>query len=163
MSFAVVAPTSLAAAAGDLSGIGRAIGAANSAAVARTTSLAAAAQDEVSTAIASLFTGYAREYQQLSARADAFRAQFAQALSDAAGAYATSEAFNAWSVDSLLGAVNAPAAAVTGRPLIGNGADGKAPGQAGSPGGLWFGNGGNGGRGGNGSAGTAGANGAFND
>lgn len=63
MSFAVVAPASLATAAGDLSGIGSAVTAANAAAASRTTSLAAAAQDEVSTAIASLFTGYAREYE----------------------------------------------------------------------------------------------------
>ncbi|MBX9979094.1 MAG: PE family protein, partial [Mycobacterium gordonae] len=86
MSFAVVAPASLATAAGDLSGIGSAVTAANAAAASRTTSLAAAAQDEVSTAIASLFTGYAREYEALSVRADALRARFVVALSDAAAA-----------------------------------------------------------------------------
>ncbi|MEK0715033.1 PE-PGRS family protein [Mycobacterium ulcerans] len=44
-----------------------------------------------------------------------------------------------------------------GRPLIGNGADGAAPGQSGDDGGLLFGNGGNAGLIGDGGAGGAGA------
>ena len=55
MSFVVTAPEFVVNAAGDLANIGSAITAANGAAAAPTTAVAAAAGDEVSVAIASLF------------------------------------------------------------------------------------------------------------
>ncbi|EFD76749.1 PE family protein [Mycobacterium tuberculosis T85] len=55
MSFVVVAPEVLAAAASDLAGIGSTLAQANAAALAPTTAVLAAGADEVSAAIASLF------------------------------------------------------------------------------------------------------------
>jgi hypothetical protein len=43
--------------------------------------VAAAAEDEVSAAIASLFSGHAQQYQALSAHAAAFHSEFTRALS----------------------------------------------------------------------------------
>ncbi|MCV7125331.1 PE family protein, partial [Mycobacterium lacus] len=142
MSFVIAAPEMLAAAAADLAGIGSAVGAANAAALAPTTSVLAAAADEVSTAVAALFSGHAQAYQALSAQAGAFHAQFVAVLNAGAGSYLQAEATNA--EQNLLNAVNAPAQAVLGRPLIGDGAAG-GPGQDGGAGGLLFGNGGRGG------------------
>ena len=45
-----------------------------------TTGVMVAAADEVSAAIASLFSGHAKTYQALSAQVEAFHAQFVQAL-----------------------------------------------------------------------------------
>ena len=63
MSYLTVQPDLIATAAANLEEIRAAIGAASAAATAPTTGLAAAAADEVSEAIATLFGGYAREYQ----------------------------------------------------------------------------------------------------
>nr|WP_265323853.1 PE family protein [Mycobacterium tuberculosis] len=57
------------AAAADVAGIGSAISAANAAALAPTSVLAAAGADEVSAAVAALFSAHAGQYQQLGARA----------------------------------------------------------------------------------------------
>ncbi len=148
MSFINVAPDFVAAAASDLAGIGTAISDANVAAAAPTTTILAAGADEVSAAIAALFGNHAQQYQALSAQAAAFHDRFVQALRAAAGSYGAAEAANASPLQTLendvLGAINAPTQALLGRPLIGNGANGTAPGQAGGAGGLLFGNGGNG-------------------
>ncbi|WP_079067403.1 PE family protein, partial [Mycobacterium tuberculosis] len=145
MSLVIATPQLLATAALDLASIGSQVSAANAAAAMPTTEVVAAAADEVSAAIAGLFGAHARQYQALSVQVAAFHEQFVQALTAAAGRYASTEA----AVErSLLGAVNAPTEALLGRPLIGNGADGTAPGQPGAAGGLLFGNGGNGGVGG---------------
>ena len=63
MSFVITVPAALAAAAADVAGIGSSLGEANSAAAAPTTGLLAAAEDEVSAAVTSLFSGYAHEFQ----------------------------------------------------------------------------------------------------
>ncbi|WP_079121344.1 PE family protein, partial [Mycobacterium tuberculosis] len=134
MSFVSVAPEIVVAAATDLAGIGSAISAANAAAAAPTTAVLAAGADEVSAAIAALFSGHAQAYQALSAQAAAFHQQFVQTLAGGAGAYAAAEA---QVEQQLLAAINAPTQALLGRPLIGNGADGApGTGQAGGPGGL---------------------------
>ena len=65
-SYLSVAPEILAATAQDLTGIGSAISAADAAAAALTTRMAPAAADEVSAAIASLFSGHGRAFQALS-------------------------------------------------------------------------------------------------
>ncbi|WP_415624080.1 PE family protein, partial [Mycobacterium intermedium] len=158
MSFVTAAPEALIAAATDLQRIGAELTAAGVAAAHPTASVLAAGADEISAAIATLFSGHAQSYQSLSARATAFHAQFIQALTSGAGAYSGAEATNALaqSVEAdILGVINAPTNALLGRPLIGDGAPG-APGQNGGAGGLLF---GNGGRGGNGLPGQVGGNG----
>ncbi|CMO54899.1 Conserved protein of uncharacterised function%2C PE-PGRS family protein PE_PGRS19 (part1) [Mycobacterium tuberculosis] len=159
MSFVLVSPSQLMAAAADVAGIGSAISAANAAALAPTSVLAAAGADEVSAAVAALFSAHAGQYQQLGARAALFHEQFVQALTGAASAYASAEATNV--EQQVLGLINAPTQALWGRPLIGNGADGTAANPNGGAGGLLYGNGGNGGKGGAGLiAGLDGAGGA---
>lgn len=76
MSNLLVTPELVAAAAADLAGIGSAIGAANAAAGAPTMALLAAGADEVSAAVAAVFSSYAQQYQALSAAAAAFHDQF---------------------------------------------------------------------------------------
>jgi PE family len=61
----------------------------------------AAAGDEVSAAIASLFSSHGEAFQALSAQAAAFHAQFVQALNAGAGAYASTEAANAAPLQTL--------------------------------------------------------------
>ena len=94
-SYVIAAPEALAAASADFSGIGEALRAANAAASVPTTSLLAAAQDEVSAAIASLFGGYGQEYQAVSARVAAFHEQFVAAVRGGGLMYAAAEAANA--------------------------------------------------------------------
>ncbi|WP_151039151.1 PecA family PE domain-processing aspartic protease [Mycobacterium tuberculosis] len=144
MEYLIAAQDVLVAAAADLEGIGSALAAANRAAEAPTTGLLAAGADEVSAAIASLFSGNAQAYQALSAQAAAFHQQFVRALSSAAGSYAAAEAANASPMQAVLDVVNGPTQLLLGRPLIGDGANG-GPGQNGGDGGLLYGNGGNGG------------------
>ena len=94
MSFLVAAPDTLAASASDLAGIGSSLSEANVAATASTTRLIAAGGDEVSAAIASLFSRHGKAFQALSAQAAAFHDQFVQALRAGAGAYASTETTN---------------------------------------------------------------------
>ncbi|WP_459797708.1 PE family protein, partial [Mycobacterium riyadhense] len=147
MSFVIAAPEMVTAAATDLAGIRSVISAANAAAAVPTTSVLAAGADEVSAAIAALFGAHAQAYQALSAQAVAFHDQLVEALNSGASAYAAAEFANASPLQVLqavqqdvLNAVNAPAQALWGRPLIGNGADGLPnTGQDGGPGGLLYG------------------------
>lgn len=157
MSYVLATPEMVAAAANNLAQIGSTLSAANAAALAPTTGVLAAGADEVSAAVASLFSGHAQAYQTLGTQAAAFHERFIQALSTAAGAYGSAEAANASPLQQALNVINAPTQTLLGRPLIGNGTNG-APGtrQAGGPGGLLYGNGGNGGSGGVGQAGGAG-------
>ncbi|WP_136625721.1 PE family protein, partial [Mycobacterium innocens] len=143
MSYLVLVafPEMLSTAAADMVDIGSSLTAANFAALAPTTAVVAAAGDEVSAAIASLFSGHAQEYQALSAQAAAFHSQFVQALSGAGSAYAAAEAAAAnplqTLVDSVLGVINAPTNLLLGRPLIGDGTNGAAgTGAAGGAGGI---------------------------
>src|SRR5882757_8243337 len=95
-SFVIASPEALAAASQDLTGIGSAIRAANTAAAASTTSLAVAAQDEVSAAISALFGGYAQEYQALSTQVALFHEDFVRTLASGGSMYAAAEAANAF-------------------------------------------------------------------
>ncbi len=94
MSFVVTAPPVLASAASDLGGIASMISEANAMAAVRTTALAPAAADEVSAAIAALFSSYARDYQTLSVQVTAFHVQFAQTLTNAGQLYAVVDVGN---------------------------------------------------------------------
>ena len=157
MSYLVAAPEFMASAATDLSNIGSALTAAKAAAAAPTMGVLAAAEDEVSAAIAAVFSAHGEGFQALGAQAAAFHEQFVQALTAGEGSYVGAEAANvaafaanpAQSIQQdLLGLINAPFVALTGRPLIGNGANGApGTGQAGAPGGWLTGNGGAGGSG----------------
>ncbi|GFG91808.1 hypothetical protein MBOU_38500 [Mycobacterium bourgelatii] len=152
MSFLIVSPEALAAAASELTDLGSSLGAANAAAVSQTTGLLAAGADDVSGAIAALFRAYAREYQVLAGRVAVFHEGFTRAVADGANAYAAAEAVNgAQLLSGALGAVadsvNGPVASLTGRPLFGDGATGASGpvGQPGGGGGWLFGAGGAGG------------------
>jgi PE family len=141
-----VTPQLLASAAVDMQSIGSELDAAHAAAAVPITGLAAAGTDEVSRAVAAIFSGHGQAFQALTGQASAFHAEFAQALSGAKGAYAAAEATNTqWF---------SPWKMLTGRPLFGNGAN-AAPGSgdSGGDGGWIFGSGGNGGTGATGHAG----------
>ncbi|EFP55895.1 hypothetical protein TMLG_03238, partial [Mycobacterium tuberculosis SUMu012] len=79
MSFVLAMPEVLGSAATDLAALGSVLGAADAAAAATTTGIVAAAQDEVSAAIAALFSAHGRAYQVASAQAAAVHAQFVEA------------------------------------------------------------------------------------
>ncbi|MCV7078028.1 PE family protein, partial [Mycobacterium szulgai] len=144
MSYVLAAPEMFTASATDLERLGSALSAANLAAALPTTSVLRAGADEVSSAVASLFSGHAQAYQVLSTQVSTFHKQFTQALSSAGGAYASAEAAAASPMQDLLNAVNAPAQTLFGRPLIGDGAAGTASNPNGGAGGLLYGNGGHG-------------------
>jgi hypothetical protein len=95
MSFVVAAPEIMTSAAKDLANIGSALTAANGAAATQTTGVLAAAEDEVSAAIAALFSAHGQGFQALSAHAAGFHDQFVQALTAGAGSYVGAEAANA--------------------------------------------------------------------
>ncbi len=138
----------------DLANIGSTIRAADAAAGSSTTGVLAAAEDEVSAAIAAVFSAHGQGFQALSAQAVAFHDQFVKTLSEARNAYAAAEAANASPLQAVVqGAQNlavfSPVKDLTGRPLFGNGANGApGTGQNGAPGGWLLGNGGSGGSGG---------------
>ncbi|OOK70539.1 PE family protein [Mycobacterium kansasii] len=131
MSFVVAQPVWMVEAAAVLARVGSAVDAADAAVARATTTVAPAAADEVSVAVAALFASHGQAYQVLSVRAAAFEQQFVRALVAAANAYGGAEAVNVQQL--VLDAINAPARALVGRPLIGDGTPG-APGQPGGPG-----------------------------
>lgn len=63
-------------------------------------------------AIAALFGANAQEYQQISAQAAAYLAQFVAALTSGGGWYAAAETANATLAHEVLNAVNAPTQAL---------------------------------------------------
>lgn len=153
----IVAPAFVDAAAKDLATIGSAISRANAEALVPITALLPAGADDVSAAIAALFATHGQAYQELSAHAVAFHEQFVQLMSAGAAQYASAEAANSSPLQivgqTALDAINSPVQTLTGRPLIGNGANGVAgTGQNGGDGGWLYGNGGNGGSGASGGA-----------
>jgi hypothetical protein len=95
MSFVVAATEAVATAASDLTNIGSTIDAASAVAGASTRGELAAASDQVSVAVGTLFAGHAEAYQELRTQMAEFHAQFVQAVSAAGQAYATAEAANA--------------------------------------------------------------------
>jgi hypothetical protein len=109
MSFVIAAPEYVAAAATDLANLGSTITSAHAAAFGPTSTVLAAAADEVSAQIAVVFGAHGRAYQALSAQAAAFHSQFVQTLDSGAAAYASAEASNTSPMQQVLNAVNAPA------------------------------------------------------
>jgi hypothetical protein len=104
MSDLITAPEMLASTAADVQSIGSAISAARANAAGQTTGVLAAAEDEVSAAIANLFGVYGQEYQATLSQAASFHNQFTQALAAAASTYAQAEAAGAALVSNQLGA-----------------------------------------------------------
>src|SRR5215472_13717984 len=94
MSYVIAAPELMASAATDLATIGSTLNVANAAAAVPTTGVLAAAEDEVSAAIAELFAGHGRAYQALSTQVATFHRQFVQAVTAGAGSYLSAEAAN---------------------------------------------------------------------
>ncbi|KZS58984.1 PE family protein [Mycobacterium ostraviense] len=92
MSYLLTAPEMVATAATDLDVIAAALHAANAAAAGPTTGLLAAAEDEVSRAVATLFGAFGQEYQAVVTLAAEFHSEFTRALAAAANAYAQAEA-----------------------------------------------------------------------
>lgn len=108
MSFVVATPGVMAVSATKLEDIGAALNDAGARAAATIIRVAAAGEDEVSTAIASVFSEYAVAYRGVSAQVAAFHAQFVQAAKFAAEAYAAADAeFRAWLVARQAGRVSA--------------------------------------------------------
>src|ERR1700756_2514479 len=137
MSSLIAVPELITTAATDLENIGSTLNAAHAAAATQTTGVLVAAEDEVSAAIAAVFSAHGQGFRALSTQAAAFHAQFVQALTAGAGSYVSGEAANIAAFTAnpaqtiqqdLLGLINAPSLGLTGRPLIGNGANG-APGS----------------------------------
>ncbi|MDP7729637.1 MULTISPECIES: PE domain-containing protein [Mycobacterium] len=95
MSYVVAFPELMSAAATDVSSIGSAVATANRGVAGATSAVLAAAEDEVSAAIAALFSAHGEGYQVLSAQVAVFQERFTQALTGAAGAYASAEAASA--------------------------------------------------------------------
>jgi hypothetical protein len=148
VSLLVVAPELLVSAAADLESIGSALNAANAAAGVPTTGLVGAGADEVSAAVAALFADHGQQFQALSAQVREIHQQFVEALSSGARSYLAAEEANASPLQTvenhLLNVINAPAEALLGRPLIGDGVSGTAASPNGGAGGLLYGNGGTG-------------------
>ncbi|WP_261899437.1 PE family protein, partial [Mycobacterium marinum] len=142
MSYVLVSPPELMTAAEAAAYIGSSIRTANAAALVPTTALATAGGDEISAAIAQLFSTHAWDYQKIGAQLQRLHDQFVQALAGSSESYASAESVNI--EQQLISVINAPTQALFGRPLIGNGADGTATDPNGGAGGLLYGNGGKG-------------------
>jgi hypothetical protein len=92
VSYVIAAPELITSAATNLATIGSDLSAAHAAAAAPTTGMLVAAEDEVSAAIAAVFSAHGQDFQALSAQAAAFHNQFVEALNSAGSAYAVTEA-----------------------------------------------------------------------
>lgn len=126
MSFVNVEPEVLGTAATDLASIGSRLSVANAAAAAPTMGILAAAEDEVSAAIAAVFSAHGKDFQALGARAAEFHEQFVRALIAGAESYVGAETASVRLMRQAVNAVNAPAVALLGRPLISTNASAAA-------------------------------------
>src|SRR6516225_629247 len=117
ISYVIAAPEIMTSAATDLATIGSNLSAANAAAATGTGGVLAAAEDEVSAAIAAVFSAHGQGFQALSAQAAAFHDQFVQVLTAGARSYVSAEAANVAAFianpanaieQDLLNVINAP-------------------------------------------------------
>src|SRR5262249_37914108 len=120
MTYVLVSPEIMGPVAASIEGVGAALASENAAAATLTTNVTSAAADEVSTAIAALFSQHGQGYQKLVAQAAAFHDQFVQTLTSAGDSYAAAEAANVSPLQTieqdLLGVINAPTELLLGRP-----------------------------------------------
>ncbi len=118
MEFVVAAPEMLESTAASAERLRSAISSARANAAGSTTGLLAAAEDEVSGAVAKLFDSYGQQYQALVAQAEAFQSEFSRALAAAGNAYTQGEATNAAAigggVSNALKALAAPVQTLLG-------------------------------------------------
>ena len=105
MSFVNVAPELLQGAAQELAGVGSSLAEAAATATGPTTGIAAAAGDEVSVAVAAMFGSAGRQFQAMSAQAQAFHSEFVSLMNAGAGAYVSAEAANVEQVLLDFGAI----------------------------------------------------------
>src|SRR5262245_16282180 len=117
-----VSPEVLTATSVDLAELSESIRAAYAAAAPSTMVIAGAGNDEVSTAIAKLFGTYAEDFHGIATQASLFHDQVVQTLRGGANQYTVAEASSTTSLQDLSGILS-PVETLTGRPLIGNGAD----------------------------------------
>jgi hypothetical protein len=113
MSFVTTAPEEVQAAARNLEAIRSMLAQSSASAAAPTAGVVAAAQDEVSAAVAAMFGNFGQEYQVLSAQTQALHEQFVNLLNAGAAAYLNTEVANA--EQNLLGAVNGPVRGLLGQ------------------------------------------------
>lgn len=124
MSFVQVIPEVVAQTAGNLANIGSALNTANIVAAIPTTTVAAPAADEVSTAIAALLGAHAEQYQTLSRQAATVHSEFVNALQAGAASYARTEAANAQqtllhaATQALLGPQSTSVSAAAAAPVV---------------------------------------------
>ena len=118
MSYVVALPEVMSAAATNVTSIGSVVATANQDVARATTGVLAAAEDEVSAAIAAMFSAHGQGYQALSSQAAAFHERFVQALTGASGAYAAAEAAGAAPLaafeEAVLGIQQIPTALANG-------------------------------------------------
>jgi hypothetical protein len=114
MSAVIAVPEVMTSAATDLETIGSNLSAAHAVAVLPTSAVLSAANDEVSTGVAHLFSQYARDYQALAGQATAFHEQFVQHLTASANTYAAAEATNVASLQPLSAIADSIGSAVGG-------------------------------------------------
>ncbi|MFV0494192.1 PE family protein [Mycobacterium sp.] len=109
MASVVAAPAALNAAASSLTDIGSELNAVTAGAAEQTSFLQTAAADEVSSAVASLFSIHGQEFQKLNAQAAAFHETFTQTLTQGAATYSAAEASAAQTLaDLTVGASSLP-------------------------------------------------------
>jgi PE family len=94
MSFVATVPAALAAASGDLAGIGSVMVAQSAAAAGPTTGVVPAAADVVSALTATQFAAHAQMYQAVAAMAASVHSVVVSTLAGDAGWYAAAEAVN---------------------------------------------------------------------
>ncbi|MGB9222615.1 PE family protein, partial [Mycobacterium sp.] len=109
MSYVLVAPEMVSAAAANVGRIGASPAAGNAVAAASTTVVVvvvvvvvSAAGDQISAAIAAVFSQHGQGYQDLAGQLATFHDDFVQALSSSATAYTAAEAASANPLESLM-------------------------------------------------------------
>ncbi|MGO9509231.1 MAG: PE family protein [Mycobacterium sp.] len=112
MSFVIATPEVMQEAAQDLAGIRSSLAEATGNLADTTTGVTAAAQDEVSIALASMLGSFGQKFHSLSAQAQAFHREFVKLVDAGAGAYISTEFANA--EQTLLNAMDAPAQSLIG-------------------------------------------------
>lgn len=105
MTSFVAAPQMMVSAATEVAGMRETLDAAHTGAAGQITGLAAAAEDEVSIAIKTLFSDFAGAYLTASAQASTFQAEFTRMLNVSATAFSGAEAAGASSLAHAFGAV----------------------------------------------------------
>jgi hypothetical protein len=113
MSYVIAEPQLMASVAAEINGIGANLSAANAAAAGPTSTLAAAAGDEISQALAKAFGAYGTEYQGLVGQLEGWHGQFTQTLANAGTAYAQTETAIATGLAGALGLPGGSGAALS--------------------------------------------------